>query len=147
MLNKKIIASVLATLSAFSVLTSMGVNAEELNQGFENKDASLKISQSARYSSGISNPDGGAIMNILEELYFGNIAPNEKCARLNSEVTKLLKLLNRNEVKLTVTFSEGQKITFEKYKDCNREISEICERQSFITGFNLGAKIVIESMT
>ena len=64
MLNKKIIASVLATLSAFSVLTSMGVNAEELNQGFENKDASLKISQSARYSSGISDPDGG-VMEIV----------------------------------------------------------------------------------
>lgn len=86
-------------------------------------------------------------MNILEELYYGNIFPNEKCAKLNSEVTEQLKLLNRNEEKLTETFSEEQKITFEKYKDCNREIYEICERQSFITGFKLGAKIVIESMT
>ena len=40
---------------------------------------------------------GGAIMNILEELYYGNIVPNEKCARLNSEVTEQLKLLNRNQ--------------------------------------------------
>ena len=56
-------------------------------------------------------------MNILEELYYGNIVPTEKCAKLNSEVTELLKLLNRNEEKLTVTFSEEQKITFEKYKD------------------------------
>lgn len=56
-------------------------------------------------------------MNTLEELYYGNIVPNEKCAKLNSEVTELLKLLNRNEEKLTVTFSEEQKITFEKYKD------------------------------
>ncbi len=47
---------------------------------------------------------GGAIMNILEELYYGNIVPNEECAKLNSEVKKLLKLLNRNEEKLTVTF-------------------------------------------
>lgn len=86
-------------------------------------------------------------MNILEELYYGNIFPNKKCAKLNSEVTEQLKLLNRNEEKLTETFSEEQKITFEKYKDCNREIYEICERQSFITGFKLGAKIVIESMT
>lgn len=38
-------------------------------------------------------------MNILEELYYGNIVPNEKCATLNSEVTELLKLLNRNEEK------------------------------------------------
>lgn len=56
-------------------------------------------------------------MNILEDLYYGNIVPNEKCAKLNSEVKELLKLLNRNEVKLTVTFSEKQKITFEKYRD------------------------------
>ncbi|MCI2111989.1 MAG: hypothetical protein LKJ92_00750 [Ruminococcus sp.] len=85
-------------------------------------------------------------MNILEELYFGNIAPNEKCARLNSEVTKLLKLLNRNEEKLTATFSEEQKITFEKYKDCNREISEICEKDVFLNGFRLGARTIIESV-
>lgn len=42
-------------------------------------------------------------MNILEELYYGNIVPTEKCAKLNSEVTELLKLLNRNEEKLTAT--------------------------------------------
>lgn len=46
---------------------------------------------------------GDAIMNTLEELYYGNIVPNEKCAKLNSEVTELLKLLNRNEEKLTAT--------------------------------------------
>lgn len=89
---------------------------------------------------------GGAIMNILEELYYGNIVPNEKCAKLNSEVKELLKLLNRNEVKLTVTFSEKQKITFEKYKDCNRQISEICEKDAFLNGFRLGARIIIESV-
>lgn len=85
-------------------------------------------------------------MNILEELYYGNIVPNEKCAKLNSEVKELLKLLNRNEVKLTVTFSEKQKITFEKYKDCNRKISEICEKDAFLNGFRLGARIIIESV-
>lgn len=37
MLKKKIIASVLATLSAFSVLTSTAVNAEELNQALKTK--------------------------------------------------------------------------------------------------------------
>lgn len=89
---------------------------------------------------------GGATMNILEDLYYGNIVPNEKCAKLNSEVKELLKLLNRNEVKLTVTFSEKQKITFEKYKDCNREISEICEKDAFLNGFRLGARIIIESV-
>jgi hypothetical protein len=87
---------------------------------------------------------GGAIMNILEELYYGNIVPNEKCAKFDDEVKELLKLLNRNEEKLTATLTELQKETFEKYKDCNREISEICEREIFLNGFRLGARIIID---
>lgn len=83
-------------------------------------------------------------MNILEDLYYGNIVPNEKCARLDDEVKGLLKLLNRNEEKLTATLSEEQKETFEKYKDCNQEISEIGERNAFLNGFRLGARIIIE---
>ena len=86
-------------------------------------------------------------MYILEDLYYGNLFPNEKCAKLDDEMKELLGLLNRNEEKLLATLSDEQKETFEKYKDCRREISETCERQSFITGFKIGAKIVIESMT
>ena len=86
-------------------------------------------------------------MDILEDLYYVNLFPHEKCAKLDDEMKELLGLLNRNEEKLLATLSDEQKETFEKCKDCNREISEICKRQSFITGFKLGAKIVIESMT
>ena len=83
---------------------------------------------------------------ILEELYYGNLFPHEKCAKLDDEVKELLKLLNRNEEKFTATLTEAQKETFEKYKDCNREISEICEREAFLNGFRLGAQIIIESV-
>lgn len=86
-------------------------------------------------------------MDTLENLYYGNLFPHEKSAKIDDETRKLLALLNRNEEKLMATLSDEQKETFEKYKDCNREISEICEQQSFITGFKLGAKIVIEAMT
>jgi len=86
-------------------------------------------------------------MDILEDLYYGSLSPHEECVKLDDETKELLTLLNRNEEKLTATLSDEQKETFEKYKDCSREISEICERQSFIIGFKLGAKIIIESMT
>lgn len=86
-------------------------------------------------------------MDTLEDLYYGNLFPHEKCAKLDDETKELPGLLNRNEEKLTANLSNEQKEIVEKYNDRNREISEICERQSFITGFNLGAKIVIESMT
>ena len=74
-------------------------------------------------------------MDILEDLYYGNLFPHEKCSRLDDEVKELLKLLNRTEV---------QKETFEKYKDCNREISEISEREIFLNGFRMGARIIID---
>lgn len=83
-------------------------------------------------------------MDILEDLYYGNLFPHEKCAKLDDETKELLGLLNRNEEKLTATLSDEQKETFEKYKDCSREISEICERNAFLNDFRLGARIIIE---
>lgn len=86
-------------------------------------------------------------MDTLEDLYYGNLLPYERISKLDDETKELLRLLNRNEEKLSATLSDEQKETYEKYKDCNREISGISERQSFITGFKLGAKIIIEAMT
>ena len=83
-------------------------------------------------------------MNTLEDLYYGNLFPHKKCAKLDDEVKELLKLLNRNEEKLTATLTESQKETFEKYKDCNREISEISEREIFLNGVRMGARISID---
>ena len=83
-------------------------------------------------------------MNTLEDLYYGNLFPHEKCAKLDDEVKELLKLLNRNEEKLTETLSDQQKEIFGKYKDCNREISEIIERETSLNGFRLGARIIID---
>lgn len=83
-------------------------------------------------------------MDILEDLYYENLFPHEKVSKLDNETKELLGLLNRNEEKLIATLSDEQKETFEKYKDCNREISEICERNAFLNGFRLGARIIIE---
>ena len=83
-------------------------------------------------------------MDTLEDLYYGNLFPHEKVSKLDDETKELLRLLNRNEEKLLATISDEQKETYEKYKDCNREISEICERNAFLNGFRLGARIIIE---
>lgn len=86
-------------------------------------------------------------MNILEELYYGNVFPNEKCAKLDEQTKELLSLQNRNEENLISTLTDEQKETYEKFKDCSREFHEISERKLFILGFKLGAKIVIEAMS
>lgn len=52
-------------------------------------------------------------MDILEDLYYGNLLPQEKCAKFDDEMKELIGLLNRNEEKLTATLSDEQKETFE----------------------------------
>ena len=82
-------------------------------------------------------------MDTLEDLYYGNLFPHKKVSKLDDEMKELLGLLNRNEEKLIATLSDEQKETFEKYKDCNREISQISEREIFLNGFRLCARIII----
>ncbi len=53
-------------------------------------------------------------MDILEDLYYGNLFPHENCAELDYETKELLTLLNRNVEKLKATLSDEQKETFEK---------------------------------
>ena len=60
-------------------------------------------------------------MDILEDLYYGNLFPHEKCARLDDEMKELLGLLNRNEEKLTATLSEEQKEIFENTRTAIRK--------------------------
>lgn len=47
-------------------------------------------------------------MNTLEDLYYGNLFPHGKCAKLDDETKELLGLLNRNEEKLAAALSEKQ---------------------------------------
>ena len=48
-------------------------------------------------------------MNIIEELYYGNVVPNEKHAKLSDELKELLKLLTRNEDKFLKHFQMNRK--------------------------------------
>lgn len=40
-------------------------------------------------------------MNIIEELYHGNIHPNEKCFATASNYAKFIAIISENEAKLT----------------------------------------------
>jgi hypothetical protein len=88
-----------------------------------------------------------ASVSILEELWYGNIAPNERYLRNSAEYKKLLELLARNQDALLSRLNDEEKATFEKYADCMNEMACITEQDAFIKGFTLGAKIIIEVMT
>ena len=84
------------------------------------------------------------MMKILEEFWYGNLRPNEKTFRRQTEFDHILELLVRNEDKLMESLNESEKETFTKYRECCEEISQISECEIFINGFKLGARFIIE---
>lgn len=83
-------------------------------------------------------------MNILEELYYGNIAPFEKGFGKSRQRSDLQKYVSRHEQALTAAFSEEQKATFEKYRDNTQELQQLGELEAFICGFKLGGQLMLE---
>ena len=83
--------------------------------------------------------------SIIEELYYGNITPSERCFRRAGEYVHILQLVTRNEEKLTETLTEAQKETFEKFKDSTSEISSMTEVTAFTLGFKLGLRLTAEA--
>lgn len=85
-------------------------------------------------------------MTTLEDLYFGNIKPNERETQRGSQIDRLVKLMCKNEDALNATLTEQQKETFEKFQDAQRELSLLTERDAFRSGFILATRIMVEVM-
>jgi len=85
-------------------------------------------------------------MTTLEDLYYGNISPHERYIKRGTRVDKLVKLICKNEDELNSGLTEKQKETFEKFKDCQGELTCITERKAFTAGFILTTRIMVEVM-
>ena len=87
-----------------------------------------------------------SIMNIIEDLYYGRIAPYEVSITSTPEFEKLKALAARNEDLLRATLSDEQKEQLEKLTECVTDISSVSEREMFVIGFRLGVKLMIDVM-
>lgn len=83
-------------------------------------------------------------MTTLEDLYYGNIIPHEHSIKRGSAYSEVLGYVVRHEDDLKATLTEQQKEIFEKLKDCESELHGMNELESFVSGFKLAAKIIIE---
>ena len=87
---------------------------------------------------------GDIVMNILEDLYYGNVSPCERDVKRGSKVDKLQILVCQYEVELNSTLTEKQKETLEKFKEAYSELYCCFERDMFAQGFIIAAKIMIK---
>ena len=85
-------------------------------------------------------------MTTLEDLYYGNIQPSERYIKRGTKVDQIVKLICKNEDALMATLTEQQKEIFEKFKDCQSELSGIVVREAFRYGFILATRIMMEVM-
>ena len=83
-------------------------------------------------------------MDIINELWYGNVSPFEQCTRGDKRLKELLKLVARNREELDVTLTDKQKETLEKFEDCMNEIHGITERDAFSYGFRLRVQLMAE---
>ena len=82
-------------------------------------------------------------MSTLQELWFGNVNPNEDKA-ITDEEQRLVELMAIHQEKLLSTLSNDDLDTFKKFVECSDEYSMLIEAQTFKIGFNLAVKILTE---
>ena len=66
-------------------------------------------------------------MNIIKELWHGNIIPQEDSRTNSKEMKELLGYMARHHEDLEKTFTEEQKEVFEKFHDCWSEYMSLAE--------------------
>jgi len=85
-------------------------------------------------------------MTTLEDIYYGNICPCNKVTKRGSRMDEIIRLICRNEKCLDTTLDAKQRDTFEKFKECQIELSDLTARQAFTDGFILATRIMVEVM-
>ena len=85
-------------------------------------------------------------MNTIQDLYYGRVSPYEMSISTASEYQKLKALADKNEDLLRESLSDEQKELLDKLIESVTDISSISERDMFIAGFRLGAKLMIDVM-
>ncbi len=83
-------------------------------------------------------------MTILEDLWYGNVRPTERSIVRGSKLDNLMKLLCQNEDDLMSGLTEKQKESFDKFKDCQSEITDYLETEAFTSGFTIAVKLMVE---
>lgn len=85
-------------------------------------------------------------MSVLEDLWYGNIAPWKRETKRSSDYANALERIVQLETDLHARLNDEEKEILEKFVNCTNEMCCISEREMFVQGFLLGAKLIIEVM-
>ena len=84
--------------------------------------------------------------SMIQELWHGNIIPQEDSRTNSKEMKELLGYMSRHHEDLEKSFTDEQKEIFEKFHDCWSEYMSLGEAAIFEYAFKLGARLMVEVM-
>lgn len=83
-------------------------------------------------------------MQILEELFYGNIRADARFYGKKETFTEAGRLCEKNKERLMAQLSENGKETFENYTCAQGELNDIMQYDKFAYGFKLGIMLMAE---
>ena len=86
-------------------------------------------------------------MSVLEDLWFANLIVNDAEIKKGSEAERVLSAMVRSDNALEETLTDQQKEQFRNGKDLSNQLLTILEKEAFIRGFKLGARMAAEVLS
>ena len=87
------------------------------------------------------------MISIINELWRGNIVPQEDSRTNSKEMKELLGYMARHHEDLEKSLNDEQKEIFEKFHDCWSEYMSLGKAAIFEYAFKFGMKIAIDVLT
>ena len=84
--------------------------------------------------------------SVINELWYGNIVPQEDSQTNSKEMKELLRYMSRHHEDLEKSFTDEQKEIFEKFHDCWSEYASLAEEAIFTYAFKLGGRLMLETL-
>ena len=86
-------------------------------------------------------------MFVLDDLWFGNIQPNEEATPFRSQYKNALGKITKSEDKLMEVLTDGEhrKMLME-LEDYHTDLAVWGELGAFVNGFRLGGKIILDML-
>ena len=82
-------------------------------------------------------------MNVIKELWHGNINPLEDARNNSKEMKELIGYMARHHEDLEKSFSDEQKEIFDKFHDCWSEYMSLAKASIFEYALKLGVNLTL----
>ena len=83
--------------------------------------------------------------NIIEELFYGNLEPQELTTEITPRLKRKFNELVKKEEELTEKLSDEEKEKFANYVSKYNEFSSISIADGFVSGFRFGARFTYDT--